>query len=251
MGFAYNMLVQTVLGLYIEDTQRGIKLYPRHLAEEFFERLRNFGWAHDVEILKIAKHFGVDIVELPIRLIYVQGSNIRPIFDSVRMFSALFSIRMNFYIYHILGYGRIRNKKEEINTLYERASLIIFIVAIIMTYIIFPDSILNVYNSHNLSFFTEQNGGRYQLNLLDSLVELCLFVFPFYLPEVYRIIYATGLLLCIFGFWRIVHIRWGPRWAFWIASVLILYTQVAGCAPMLIINIPLAIGFIWSFLYLF
>lgn len=96
-----NFLMRTfhkilyVLGIGdIADTQCGFKLFSREAARLIFTQMHVEGWIFDVEVLIIAKHFGMPISEVSINWQEVQGSKINVIKDSVFMLKDLVTIRL-------------------------------------------------------------------------------------------------------------------------------------------------------------
>ena len=94
-GIVFNLMVQTILGLRIHDTQCGFKLFRRSKAVPVFERMTITGFGFDPELLFLAKRARLKILELPVRWSHAEGSKIRFMRDSVRMFSDLLRIRWN------------------------------------------------------------------------------------------------------------------------------------------------------------
>ncbi|MEM3442380.1 MAG: glycosyltransferase [Candidatus Bathyarchaeia archaeon] len=64
----FNALVRLLIGLQICDTQCGVKAVRREVFLEIFRRLSVKRYAFDVELLVLAKLFGLRVVELPVRL---------------------------------------------------------------------------------------------------------------------------------------------------------------------------------------
>lgn len=93
-GHMFNLILRTITGLKIKDTQCGFKLYPTQLGKMIFASLQTPGWAHDVEILKRAEKKGFIITEMPIHWEAVAGSKINLLKDSFRMFVEVCKISM-------------------------------------------------------------------------------------------------------------------------------------------------------------
>ncbi len=68
LGLAFNSIVRSLFSLETLDTQAGIKLISRPLAEAFFSRQRCPGFLFDLELFLVAKHHGLNHCELPIML---------------------------------------------------------------------------------------------------------------------------------------------------------------------------------------
>jgi glycosyltransferase involved in cell wall biosynthesis len=94
-GIVFNLMVKTILGLRIHDTQCGFKLFKRSKAIPVFEKMTITGFGFDPELLFLAKRARLKILELPVRWSHAEGSKIRFATDSVRMFSDLLRIRWN------------------------------------------------------------------------------------------------------------------------------------------------------------
>jgi len=84
-GNIFNFIVRMISPLKIRDTQCGFKLYPADVAKELFGSLRDYGWAHDVEILYKAYLDNVNIVEMPLIWNAIEGSKINVITDGFNM----------------------------------------------------------------------------------------------------------------------------------------------------------------------
>ena len=94
MGKVFNMLVR-LGGAGFSDTQCGFKCFAGARAHALFNRQRLDGFGSDVEVLYLARRFGVLVREVPIVWHYRSGSKVRPVRDTLRMFADLASIRLN------------------------------------------------------------------------------------------------------------------------------------------------------------
>ena len=94
-GRIFNVFVQLITGLPFSDTQCGFKSFHREKSLPVFERqtINRFGF--DPEILYIARKWGLRIREIPVRWNHVEGTTVRFLKDSVRMFLDLARIRWN------------------------------------------------------------------------------------------------------------------------------------------------------------
>ena len=93
VGNIFNLIIRTIVGLRISDTQCGFKLYPKEAAKQLFASLQTMGWAHDVELLKRANLLGYAIIEMPITWNAIEGSKINVLADSWSMFWEVVKIR--------------------------------------------------------------------------------------------------------------------------------------------------------------
>lgn len=97
LGNGFNLIVQTVLGLWgIWDTQCGFKGFSAKAAEEIFSIsvIKHFGF--DPEILAIAKKRGYKIKEVPIRWINDIESKVK-MSHTIKMFKEVLTARKNLW----------------------------------------------------------------------------------------------------------------------------------------------------------
>jgi dolichyl-phosphate beta-glucosyltransferase len=95
MGRVFNAIVRTLAVPGIQDTQCGFKSFRREVARKIFSVQRIDGFAFDVEVLAIAQQWGYQIMEVGIPWYYGEGSSVKPIHDTVRMFREVLRIRHN------------------------------------------------------------------------------------------------------------------------------------------------------------
>lgn len=93
MGRVFNFLVRILAVPQIQDTQCGFKCFTRAAAQVVFPLAQIDGWGFDVELLYIARHKGMRLVEVPIHWYYQSDSRIRPGADTVNMVRELLKIR--------------------------------------------------------------------------------------------------------------------------------------------------------------
>jgi len=86
MGRTFNLAVQMLALPGVHDTQCGFKLFPGELARALARVQRIDGFAFDVELLTVARHWGFKIVEVPVRWRHVEASRVRPVRHSSEMF---------------------------------------------------------------------------------------------------------------------------------------------------------------------
>jgi dolichyl-phosphate beta-glucosyltransferase len=70
MSRFFNWLVRTSFGLYVMDTQCGLKGFTAEAAKAIFSRVEICGFTFDVEMLLIAERLGHRVVELPVSFAY-------------------------------------------------------------------------------------------------------------------------------------------------------------------------------------
>lgn len=77
MSFGYRLLVKSLFGLSVRDTQVGLKFYKRKVLEDVLPRLQVNSFAFDIEILALANHLGYRrIYEAPVELNFTGISSI-------------------------------------------------------------------------------------------------------------------------------------------------------------------------------
>lgn len=67
-SFFYYMLVRSLFGLPVRDTQTGIKLFKREVLDRILPRVLVKRFAFDLELLANVHHFGYRIVEAPVEV---------------------------------------------------------------------------------------------------------------------------------------------------------------------------------------
>ncbi len=69
LSFGFQMLVRSLFGLKVKDTQVGMKFFRREVLEKTLPRLLVKEWAFDVEMLAVANYLGFKrIYEAPVEL---------------------------------------------------------------------------------------------------------------------------------------------------------------------------------------
>ena len=89
----FNRVMRLLLGLPFSDTQCGLKGFRRDAAEAVFRRARVDGFAFDAEALLVARHLGIEVVEVPVRAEERQGSKVRLGGDAVAMLGDVWRVR--------------------------------------------------------------------------------------------------------------------------------------------------------------
>ena len=95
IGRIFNAIVRLLALPGLRDTQCGFKCFRAAVAEDVFSRQRLDGMAFDVEVLRIARHRGYRIIEVPITWNFDPDSRVRLFRDSFRMVLELLTIRRN------------------------------------------------------------------------------------------------------------------------------------------------------------
>jgi dolichyl-phosphate beta-glucosyltransferase len=90
-GRSFNLLAQRVAP-GIRDTQCGFKLFRRAAARDIFSRMEEDGFGFDAEALFIAMRLGYRVAEVPVCWVHREGSKVRLVRDSTRMFLTLLRV---------------------------------------------------------------------------------------------------------------------------------------------------------------
>ena len=89
----FNLAIRALLGLPFRDTQCGLKGFRREAALEVFGRARLDGFAFDVEVLYLARRFGLPVAEVEVRAEERDGSKVRLVVDALRMLREALAVR--------------------------------------------------------------------------------------------------------------------------------------------------------------
>jgi dolichyl-phosphate beta-glucosyltransferase len=92
-GRIFNLALRVVLRLNFKDTQCGFKAFTRNAAQRIFPRQRIERWGFDPELLYLARHDKLKIVEIPVLWSDQCGTRISPLRDGLRMFTEVLKIR--------------------------------------------------------------------------------------------------------------------------------------------------------------
>lgn len=92
MGKIFNILVRIITNLKYKDTQCGFKCFDRKSVNSIFPYLKINGFSFDIEILYLAKKFGLKVSEIPIRWINKNNSKVSTIRAPIKMFIDLVRI---------------------------------------------------------------------------------------------------------------------------------------------------------------
>lgn len=66
IAYLYNLYVRILFGFSYQDTQCGVKIFKNKSAKDLAKKIINVGWTFDVNILLIAKHLNMRILECPV-----------------------------------------------------------------------------------------------------------------------------------------------------------------------------------------
>jgi len=94
-GIIFNKIVRMVLRLPFVDTQCGFKAFRRERCRIIFEQQRIEGFGFDPELLYLARHYGLQAIEIPVRWGHSEATKVNMLGDSLKMFGDIFTIRWN------------------------------------------------------------------------------------------------------------------------------------------------------------
>lgn len=106
MGRVFNGIVRAVALGGIQDTQCGFKAFTHASGQRLFEAVQLYGadaplvqgaavTAFDVEILFLARKWGLTIREAPVVWHYGEGTKVNPVRDTLRNFNDVLRVRWN------------------------------------------------------------------------------------------------------------------------------------------------------------
>jgi dolichol-phosphate mannosyltransferase len=97
MSHGFNVLVRLLTGAPLRDTQVGLKAMKRSAFVNIFPRLAVKRYAFDVELLTVAKLYGLKIVEMPTEIRIEKSFNLKDLF---KMFLDLLGIAYRLRVVH-------------------------------------------------------------------------------------------------------------------------------------------------------
>ena len=94
-GIVFNTIVRILLRLPFVDTQCGFKAFRRERCRILFEQQRIERFGFDPELLYLARHHRLRVVEIPVHWGHSPATKVNMLRDSVQMFLDVFRIRWN------------------------------------------------------------------------------------------------------------------------------------------------------------
>jgi len=92
MGRVFNLVVRALLLRGINDTQCGFKMFPGNLGRALAEVQKIDGFAFDVELLLLARRWGYQLREVPVRWRHVEASQVQAVRHSGQMMRDLLGL---------------------------------------------------------------------------------------------------------------------------------------------------------------
>jgi glycosyltransferase involved in cell wall biosynthesis len=94
-GKLFNLALRWITGLNFRDTQCGFKAFRREAARAIFAVQTIPGFGFDVEVLYVARKFGLPTLEVPVHWDHGGASKVHILRDGIGMFLDLLRIRWN------------------------------------------------------------------------------------------------------------------------------------------------------------
>ena len=107
MGRTFNLLVRTIIGTSIVDTQCGFKAFTHDAAQQIFSRALIDGFGFDTEIVFLARKLGLKVQEIPVTWRHQEDSRVSPLVAPLQMIGELLRVRRND------RRGRYRKRRKE------------------------------------------------------------------------------------------------------------------------------------------
>jgi len=98
MMYVFHFAVAFLCVRGVRDTQCGFKLFTRKAAQWLFINQQLRRWAFDVELLFLARHLNIPIVEVAVNWTEIAGSKLDPIDASLTMARDLVIIRLSYLL---------------------------------------------------------------------------------------------------------------------------------------------------------
>ena len=93
LGDIMRFFISTILNIKMKDTQCGYKLYKKAVAKLIFSKLKNYGFAHDLELVLLLKSKHTKIRELPVKWTHKNNSSLNILWDPVKMLVGIFLLK--------------------------------------------------------------------------------------------------------------------------------------------------------------
>ena len=93
MSKTYIRLVRLLGGVDCSDCQCGFKAFRASAADAIFSECTTDGFSFDLEVMLRAKQKGMEVVEMPVKLINHTRSSVKPMKDTFRMLCDIVKIK--------------------------------------------------------------------------------------------------------------------------------------------------------------
>ena len=96
LGKILQILINFILKIKVKDTQCGFKLYKTTIAKLIFNKLKNSGFEHDLEVILLAKIKKKKIKELPVCWKHVPNSKLNILKHPILMLIGIFILKFRY-----------------------------------------------------------------------------------------------------------------------------------------------------------
>ena len=93
LGVIFNLIIFSLFGINIKDTQCGFKLFNKKYAKSVFRKISSYRFSFDVELVLLLKKKNIKIKELPVNWVHKSGSKLNIFYDMPLMFYDLLKIK--------------------------------------------------------------------------------------------------------------------------------------------------------------
>lgn len=115
LSFGYQVLVRTLFGLKVRDTQVGLKVFKRKVLEKVLPRLVVKRFAFDIEILAVAHHLGFKkIFDAPVEIkldMFNSSFNLKGVIFNKNLWQMVIDTLAVFYRINFLHYYDDNSKR--------------------------------------------------------------------------------------------------------------------------------------------
>ena len=94
LGCFFNFFLKFILKINFHDTQCGFKLYTNKIAKKIFNKIKFYGYIHDVEIALICRNLKINIIELPVIWNHKSDGKLNLLIDPIMMFMDILKLRI-------------------------------------------------------------------------------------------------------------------------------------------------------------
>lgn len=95
IGSIFILICKLLFNINLHDTQCGFKLYKKEVGKKIFGKIVDEKFAHDIEIVLIARKYKIKIIELPVKWVHKNEGKINLITDSLNMLVSLIKMKIN------------------------------------------------------------------------------------------------------------------------------------------------------------
>jgi dolichyl-phosphate beta-glucosyltransferase len=92
-GSLFAWTARTLVGVGVKDTQCGFKMFDGAVGRMLFDAGAETGYLFDIEVLALARRWGYEVAEVPVNWSEREGSKVRFVRDSMRMFTGLWRLQ--------------------------------------------------------------------------------------------------------------------------------------------------------------